>query len=219
VLARIGDDTAQPVPEGIEDPTPTFDTPEAAREVALAGFKEAVETRPNAATAVFAKLGQAGLLLDESKFDEAIALYEQVKSDPVAVTTPEVKGRALEGVALAQEGKGDADAALKAYQELENADIAGFKEVSWLAQARLLLAKGERDAAKEVLSKLSERLDDESRSPYLAPSLAQLQQVLDPEALAKKQADKMKDVSSDDLQKVLEQLQKQAGGNAPPAAP
>ena len=60
----------------------------------------------------------------------------------LAAADPDVKGRAIEGLAFAKEGKGDLDGALASFKELSGIDVKGYKELATYHEARVLLAQG-----------------------------------------------------------------------------
>ncbi len=104
-------------------------------------------------------------------------LFAVFTAAPAADT--EVKGRAIEGIGFAHELKAmltpaekdkSLDAALAAFKELEQvADVKGFKELAMYHQARVLMAKGDKPKATEILLSLKERL--EKTEDPLAPGL------------------------------------------------
>ncbi|MBX3221424.1 MAG: tetratricopeptide repeat protein [Labilithrix sp.] len=144
----------------------TFDDRRAA---ALKQYKEVQSKFPGTGAAILARLAEGSLLLDKRDADGALAAFNDVKGSALAAADMEVKGRALEGLGFAHELKAQAapaekdkalDAALAAFKELETAvDVKGFKELAMYHQARVLMAKGDKDKAKEILVSLKERLD------------------------------------------------------------
>lgn len=153
-----------------------------------------------------AKLGLAGVLYDQGKYDDAQKLYSEVLGSELAKLDPDARGRSLEGMGICLEGKGDKDGALKKFGELENADIPGFKELAMYHQARILHAKGDDAAAKDKLVKVTEKLGKESSSPteppsYLLHAARDLLVRIDPTAAPTQAGDEA-------LQKALEAAQK-----------
>jgi tetratricopeptide (TPR) repeat protein len=156
-----------------------------------------------------AKLGLAGVLYDQGKHDEAQKLYSEVLGSELSKLDPDARGRSLEGLGICLEAKGDRDAALKKFGELENADISGFKELALYHQGRILHAKGDDTAAKEKLLKVVEKLGKESSSPteppsYLLHATRDLLERIDPKAAAPSPGEA--------FQKALEAAQKGPGG-------
>jgi tetratricopeptide (TPR) repeat protein len=180
---RVGEEPAAKQPDD-EDPIPTFKTEQARAEAAIKAYEKARTDSPGSGTAILARLGEAGVLLDEHKWDEALAAYREVKGTPLAAADPDVRGRAIEGAAFAIEGKGDKDGALKAFKELDNiTGEKGWKELSFYHQARLLAAKGEKEQALKLIKDAREHLQTtgELRNfAYLAGVLDELHRKLDP---------------------------------------
>jgi hypothetical protein len=94
------------------------------------------------------------VLLDKRDFAHALDAFNAVLASPLGGADLDVKGRALEGAGLAKEGKGDLDGALATFVDLGKVDAKGFKELSKYHQARLHLAKGEKEKAKDLLKEL-----------------------------------------------------------------
>lgn len=198
-----------------EEITPTFKTAQERTDAALKSFEQAKGEAPRAGTATLARLGEAGVLLDAKKWDEALAAYREVKASPLAAADPNVQGRAVEGAAFALEGKGDKDAALKAFKELETiSGEKGWKELAFYHQARLLGAKGDKDAALQLIKQAKERLatSGESRNyAYLNGVLDELHRAIDPASAPSKRtfggADRQP--SPDELMKLQQELMRQ----------
>lgn len=158
-----------------------FKTVEDRRTAALKQYREVESKFPGTGAAILARLAEGSLLLDKREADNAIAAFNDVKGSPLATADAEVKGRALEGIGFAHELSAVAkpaekakhlDAALGAFKELENVvDAKGFKELAMYHQARVLMEKGDKDKAKEILLSLKERFDktEESLAPGLPP--------------------------------------------------
>jgi tetratricopeptide (TPR) repeat protein len=164
-LGRVGaEEPADPL-TGLADPTRVFATDEARLSEAAKKYEEAATLRKGSGTAILAKLGLAGVLYDQGKYDEAIAAYEDVKASDLAKHDADVRLRAAEGVGLAREAKGDLDGALKAFKELENADVVGFKGLGLLHAARVHYVKGDKTKAKE-LAKAAQEQTTKEKSPY-----------------------------------------------------
>lgn len=205
----------EPLPEEISELRRTFASDTELTKAAREGYDSALSIQ-NPNLAALASIGLAGALFGEGKFDEALARYSELKTAPLAAKDPDFKGRVLEGIAMALEGKDDREGALKAYRELENAEIPGFSELSLYHQARLLVAQGELEKAKELISKVRDKLKENKDLPsgsYLRQVSLSLLRVVDPSAPS---ADAM---DPERLKEILEQLKKQAGQGAPPGEP
>ena len=140
------------------DQSKVFKTPEERSETAFASYKKVMDEHKGTGAAILAELGVAGLQLDKKEYDQALASYASVLATPLAGADLDVKGRAIEGTGLAKEGKGDVEGALKAFKDLEGIDAKGYKELAMYHQARLHLAKGDKDKAKELLKAAREKL-------------------------------------------------------------
>lgn len=210
-------------PEGFHDPTPSFKTAAERQDAALAKYRE-VETRyAGTGAAYLARLSEGSLLLDKRDADQAIAAFTDVRNSPLATADAEVRGRALEGLGFAYELKaagGDAaklDDALKAFRELENTDVKGFKELGMYHQARVFEAKGDKDKAKELLKSVHERVTKPGEGhtfPYLENVADDRLRALDPTALPAKPSMSMgagpgQKMSDAKMRQMMEQIQKQ----------
>lgn len=225
-LAPIDKDEEAVVPGMPADPRPKYDNDAARLKAAREGYEAAIALKKSEGSVLVAELGLAGLDLDEGKAAEARTRYERVKSAPYAQKDSELRGRALEGIALSYEAANDNEAAIKAYREIENSGIEGFVEMAMLAQARILVEKGDTAAAKEALDKLQKRLEKvESKAEktfYLGPTLQALKALIAPNEPVTPEPGSM-----DDLQKTLQELSKKMGGSqsvqlpmqVPPEAP
>jgi hypothetical protein len=148
------------------DPTRIFATPEERMDAALASYNQVIDNHAGTGAAMLAKLGQAGVLLEKRDYQHALDAYNAVISSPLAAADADFKGRALEGAGLAKEGKGDLDGALETFVDLGKVDAKGYKELSKYHQARISLAKGEKEKAKDLLKELlALKGDDKEKDP------------------------------------------------------
>jgi hypothetical protein len=120
-----------------------------------------------------------------------------------------VRLRASEGSGLALEGKGDLEGAEKIYKEIEASDETGFSSLGMYHQARLLVQKGQKDKATELLTKLNEKLSKEQRAPtttagYVEKAAKDLMGVIDPS----KAPPSTSSYSPDQIQALQEQIMK-----------
>jgi hypothetical protein len=169
------------------DPTPVFKSADERNEKALAAYREVQQKHEGSGAAILAKLGEAGVLLDKREWDASIAAYEAVQKTQLAAADVDVRGRCIEGIALAKEGKGDMDGAMAGYKQLEGVDARGYKELAQYHQARLLLAKNnddDREKAKMLLKtaydKLKEPSLDKKQLVYIEKSIEQALRQIDP---------------------------------------
>lgn len=241
---RIGDPDKEEEPDRPHDPTPIFKTSEDRREAALAGYRAVESKYRGTGAAMLARLSEGSLLLDKEDADGALAAYGDVSTSPLARADSEVRGRALEGMGFAYELKADGqtgdgakgllDQAAKEYRELENTDVAGFKELGMYHQARILQKQGSTEPAVDLLKKLHERLhktSDDHKFVYLEQVADDALRALAPDALpprspgmggpggrsgargGKNQLDPAQ------LQKMYEQLQRAGAGKGLPPGP
>jgi tetratricopeptide (TPR) repeat protein len=227
--ARIGE---PPKDDEEGDGSPVFKTYEARRDAALGKYREVESKFPRTGAAILARLAEGSLLLDKKDAQGAVSAFDDVKGSPLAAADQEVKGRALEGLGFAHElaaEKGDKDKhlddALKAYKELENSvDVKGFKELAMYHQARVLMNKGDKDKAKELLVTLKERLQktDENITnlptgpafPYLSEVAMDRLREIDPSAAPKAAppgAGGGPQLTPAQIRKMIEEAQKKGG--------
>ncbi len=174
------------------DPRPSFKDDAQRLASAERGYRAAWAAHSESGSGWLARLGLAGILLDQQKWSEALGHYRAVRQSQLAKDSVEIAGRALEGMGMALEGQGDAEGALQAYRELTNQEGAGNLSVLGLYhQARILLGQGNKDKAKQLVQKAQERLTKEGQQPgwaYLGAQVRELMGRIDP-TLAKPSAD------------------------------
>jgi hypothetical protein len=224
---RIGDPEKDDEPDRPKDPRPVFKTDVERRDSALAKYRAVQASFKGTGAAYLARLEEGSLLLDKHDLEGALAAFTDAKSSPLAQADTEVKGRAMEGLGLVHELKAQTDAAnaaghledaLKAFRELENTDVMGFKELGMYHQARILELKGDKDKAKELLKSLHERVSKPGENhpfPYLEHVTDDRLRALDPTALPAKQSGAMGGASGNkmsdaQMKQIIEQLKKQA---------
>ena len=202
------------------DPTKVFKTSEEREKAALEAYKKVAEQHPGTGAAILARLGQAGVLLDQKQWDAALAAYSEVASSTLAGADADVKGRAVEGMGFAKEAKGDLDGALVHFKELESIDVRGFKELGMYHQARIHLAKSDKEKAKELLKAVREKLTaggtSEKLSSYLEAVVDTALRELDPSAVPAQMplggGPKGSTLTPEELQRLIEQAKKKAPG-------
>ena len=119
--------------------------------VALERYEKAALSKAGSGPSVLARLGSAGTQLDRREWDTAIAGFEDVLRSKLAEADPDVKGRALEGLGFAYEGKKDPVKATATFEKLADLSPPIFKALSKYHRARVLLAKPDKDGAKKLL--------------------------------------------------------------------
>lgn len=186
------------------------------RETALAAYNEVVDQHPGTGPALLAKLGQGGIHLEQRNWAAAQTAFEEVASSTLAGADDDVRANAIEGIAFALEGKGELDAAAAKYKELEG--IKGFESLGKYHQARILLAKGEKTQAKEMLLALRAEiakpaLDGVNVDQYLTSSVDETLREIDPAAVPRPKAlggPKGASMTDEEIQQLLERARKQA---------
>ncbi|AKT40438.1 hypothetical protein [Chondromyces crocatus] len=168
------------------DPTKVYKTSDERADAALAAYKQVVAEHGGTGAGVLARLGEAGALLDKKEWGPALEAYNAVSVSTLASADADVKGRALEGMGFAKEGQKDLDGALAHFKELEGVDARGFKELGLYHQARIQLAKGDKEKAKELFKAAREKLTasgPDKGSPFLSAMVEDALRQLDPEAV------------------------------------
>jgi tetratricopeptide (TPR) repeat protein len=144
--------------------------------------------------AVLADLGAAGVAYDLGQYKDAQTLYEKVKQHPAFATDHDIKGRTLEGLAMALEAQKNEDGALKTFRELQNMDGANFSALGLYHQARILKAQGKAEDALKLLDKAGEKLATLKETPgvikYLGSQVMEMMELLDAKK-AKELGDKL----------------------------
>jgi len=234
-FGRVGEeDEAEIDPStGLDDARPHFKDEAARLKAAAEGYRAASGSDT---VRTLADLGLAGVLYDSGQFKDALATYEKVKQSALAQKDSDVRLRALEGSGLAHEALGDKDVARKAFHELGNSDLTLFSALGLFQEARLALAAGERDAAKDLLKKALDKVTkDESvdRPPSFVSSAArELLASIDPSAVpplpsrspeplqtGASQANGKLQLSKEKLDELLRQLKEHPPAPAPSGAP
>jgi predicted negative regulator of RcsB-dependent stress response len=221
----VGDDEeGKSTPEELRrwDMRPQFHDEDQRLGAAEKNFKAAIERYGKTGAGDHARLQLAGIKYDQMAFDEALALYRQVRSSKLASEDLEVKGRAIEGIGFCLEAKSDQEGALKSFRELSN--LEGSLEFAVLGlyhQARVLTAQGKQDAAKDLLNKAQKRLLDDKESMSASYYKKPIQEALariDPTAAASGASSDLSELLRRDptrFQQMLNGL-KHKGSGAPP---
>ena len=210
-MGKVGSSSAGPDDDGrAEDTRRTFATDEERLKAAKADYVLA-SAAATGETSVLVDLGQAGVAYDLGQYKEAQAAYEKVKQHPLYAKDNDIKGRTLEGLGMALEAQKQDDAALKAFHELSNMDVASFAALGLYHQARMLKAQGKTDEALKLLDKAGEKLATLKETPgvikYVGTQVIDLLEGID-QKKARELSDKL--MSSE----VLKQMQQNAPGGA-----
>ena len=198
------------------DPARIFKSSDARADDALASYRKVVQQYPGSGAAILARLGEGGALLDKHDWDHAIEAYSAVAASTLAGADPDVKARALEGLGFAKEGKKDHDGATAAFKELQGVDGGkwGYKELGQYHEARMLLAKGEKDKAKDLLKQLHTALEKPTEgktNAYLKGVVDETLRRLDPSAVPAKPtiggSGKGSAMSRDEIDRAIKKMQ------------
>ncbi len=221
----VGDDEqAKSIPDELRrwDNRPMFADTQARLSAAEKDYKAAVERYGKTGAGDYARLQLAGIKYDEKAFDDALGLYRQVRSGKLAKDNLEVRGRSIEGIGFCLEANADLEGALKSFRELSN--LEGSLEFAVLGlyhQARVLLAQGKGDMAKEILLKAQKRLGDDkdaAAAAYFKRPVEELLFQIDPSAVATTGSPDLSELLRRDparLQRMIDSL-KHKGSEAPP---
>ena len=152
------------------------------------------------------------MYLDKHDWANALVAYSAVATSTLGNADAEVKGRALEGLGFAKEGKGDLEGALASYRELETVDGRGFKELGMYHQARMLLAKGDKEGAKGLFKQVHDRLekpgDDSNGTRYVQQMTDEALMRIDPSLVPPKESGKK--LTKEQIEKLLQQAKDSA---------
>ena len=130
---------------------PIYKTVEEKERAVIDAASKVREGHAGTRAATTAMLLEADAHLALGEWDKAIAAYQSYLASSAADDSLRFGG--LDGLARAQEGKGDLDAAAKTY---ENASaIAFFKDRATVERARVLAKEGKKEEAKKTLETVS----------------------------------------------------------------
>jgi hypothetical protein len=218
---------------------PTFKSAAERRDAAVAKYRSVESKYAGTGAAILARLAEGSLLLDAGDAKGALSAYDEVQKSPLAQADAEVRGRAIEGRGFAEEllaqtdetgAAAHRDAAIAAYHELEAVDLKGFRELGKYHEARVLVAKGDKSQAIELLKGVHQVVSEPGEThpfSYLEFVVEDRLRELDPTALPPK-APPMKPgagvppgTDNPQVQEMLRQLREQAEqkGRAPVPAP
>lgn len=198
------------------DPRPRFESYKEKREAALRAYRATADDHGGTGAGILARLGEAGVLLDREDYDGAIKALEAVLATDLAKADETVRMNAKERMGMALEGKGDEAGALAAYQELAGSTLDYYKNMGLYHQARMAVAKGKKDEAKEKLEKLKERIKgkDSLKSTggdrYLTTQVDALMRVVDPSAAPLTGGGEITPEKLRELQEQFEKMRKNA---------
>jgi tetratricopeptide (TPR) repeat protein len=165
---KAGEISAVPLP-GF--PGPFFPSEEAKQRAIVAAADRLVVEHSGTPAAALAALAAGDAHLRLQEWDAAKGAYERFLA--AAPSDDSLRFGALEGLGLAEEGKGNLDAAAQAYDRLAR-EAPAFADRADLDRARVLAAAGKVAEAKELLAKFSENHKDSQLTADASERLARL---------------------------------------------
>lgn len=179
--------------DGNRDDGPTYGSTDERAEAALAKLESVEKNYPRTGPGYLAQFTRATVLMQQGKFDDALAAYAKVKETPLGKADLEVGLRAAEGIGAVHEAMAlhnpekkaaELGAALVAYKELIDSDALGFAELGQYHTARVYEQQGETDKAKDLyralVTKLTKPAEDHPLHTYLEAVVTLRLQGLDP---------------------------------------
>jgi tetratricopeptide (TPR) repeat protein len=163
-----GELSAVPLP-GL--PGPFFPTDAARQKAVVQAAERVLAEYPGTSQAALAALANGDAHLRLGEFDAAVAAYQGYLS--TARRSDSFRFSALEGLALAAEGKGDSAGALAGWARLA-AEVPGQADRADLERARLLAASGKVDEARSLLASFSDLHKSSMLTGEAAERLAKL---------------------------------------------
>lgn len=169
LLAAVGGEVSSvPIPGA---PGPIYSSEEERQRAVIAAADAVLKEHPEGRAADLAALAKGDALLRLRDWDGAKAAYERFLAN--APKADSLRFGALEGLALAHEGKGEVDAAAKAYERMAS-EAPAFADRADLERARLLARAGRAADARGLLASFSERHKESLLSGEASSELARL---------------------------------------------
>ncbi len=137
----------------------------------VAAAAEVLQAYPSSAAARTAALAAGDAHLRLGEWDAALDSYQRFLA--AAPGDDSLRFAALEGLALAREGKGDLEGAARDYQRL-GAEAAAHKDRAALERARVLARAGKGEEARAILKRFPEEFKDSPLRPEAEERLRRL---------------------------------------------
>jgi tetratricopeptide (TPR) repeat protein len=163
-----GELSAVPLP-GL--PGPFFPTDEARQRAVVDAAQKVIAGHPGTGAARMAALALGDAQLRLRAYDDAKAGYEKFLAE--APKDDSLRFGALEGIAIAEEAKGNLDAAVAAYDRLGR-EVPAFSDRADLERARVLARAGKTTDAKAILAAFGERHKESLLTADASERLARL---------------------------------------------
>lgn len=152
-------------------PGPFYPSEDARQRAIVAAADRVLGEYEGTGAAQLAALAKGDAEVRLREWDAAKAAYERFLAN--ASGTDSLRFGALEGIAIAEEGKGDLDAAAQAYERLAR-EAPAFADRADLERARILVRAGKTEEAKALLEAFPERHKESMLTPEAADRLARL---------------------------------------------
>ncbi len=152
-------------------PGPFYANEEARQKAIVAAADRVLSEYPGTPAADLAALAKGDAHLRLREWDQAKAAYERFLTH--ADKKDSLRFGALEGVALAEEGKGNLDGAAAAYERMGK-DAPAFADHADLERARVLAQAGKTAEAKELLTAFAQKHKDSQLTTEASQQLARL---------------------------------------------
>jgi tetratricopeptide (TPR) repeat protein len=152
-------------------PGPFYPSEEARQRAVAAAADRVLAQYPGTGAESLAALAKGDAHLRLREWDQAKSAYERFLAK--APKGDSLRFGALEGIALAEEGKGNLDAAAQAYERMGR-EAPAFGDRADLERALLLARAGKASEAKELLSSFAERHKDSQLTVEASQELARL---------------------------------------------
>jgi len=149
---------------------PVYPTSDEKARAVLAAAEQVSSHHGGTRAAITASLLEGDAHLTLREWDKAIASYQSYLDSVSAEDS--LRFAALDGLARAQEGKGDLAAAAKAYETA--GDIAFFKDRAALERARVLAKAGKIDDARKAIEAVARDSKDSGLQAEAQERLARL---------------------------------------------
>lgn len=137
----------------------------------VAAAAEVREAYPSSAAARTAALAAGDAHVRLGEWDAAVESYQRFLAD--APGDDSLRFAALEGLALAREGKGDLEQAARDFERL-GAEAAAHRDRAALERARVLARAGKGEEARAILKRFPEEFKDSPLRPEAEERLRRL---------------------------------------------
>jgi tetratricopeptide (TPR) repeat protein len=152
-------------------PGPFYASEDERQRAIIAAADRVLAEHRGTGAARLAALAKGDALLRLGEWDEARAAYDGFLAD--APRTDSLRFGAIEGIAMAEEAKGNLQEAVANYERLGR-EAPAFADRADLERARILASAGKVDEARELLASFPERHERSVLTPVAAERLAAL---------------------------------------------